>query len=69
MLKTKKHGGFRPGAGRPKIDNPRKQRMLKFTDKEWETVLALSTEKKMNAREFLSYLIEQARMKNERISS
>lgn len=37
----KKVGGARPGAGRPKSANPRKQRsQIRATDEEWELIRA-----------------------------
>ena len=32
------HGGFRPGAGRKPLPEPRKQRKLQATDAEWELI-------------------------------
>ena len=35
-------GGARPGSGRPKAEEPRKQRMLRATEAEWELIRRFS---------------------------
>lgn len=35
-------GGARPGAGRPKVEELRKQRQLRATDDEWEIIRRFS---------------------------
>lgn len=37
----KKNGGAREGAGRPPLEEPKKNRSLRATDKQWATFQAL----------------------------
>ena len=59
MSKKGMHGGARLGAGRPQSDNPRTLHGLKFTDQEWEIIKNLAAEQKMNAREYISWLVSE----------
>jgi len=49
----------KPGAGRPKTDNLRTLRGLKFNDQEWETIQGLAAQAGMSARAFLTHLVEK----------
>jgi len=59
-MNENKHGGPRPGAGRPKTGNPpRTPHLLKFTDQEWEDILSGAAGKEMSSREYISWLVEK----------
>ena len=53
-----KHGGFRPGAGRKKSENPpRTLHGLKFTDEEWKDIMDGAALRGMSTRAYLSWLV------------
>jgi len=58
-MNKKTWGGQRNGAGRPKLEEKRKQRALKFFDKEWELIKKKAAEKNMPPREYLYWLVER----------
>ena len=47
----------KPGAGRPKVENLRTMRGLKFSDEEWGIIKEMAAEKGMSPRAFLSSLV------------
>ena len=53
-MNEKKHGGFRDGAGRKPVDNPRKQRSITATDDEWQQLKEIA---KKNQQSISDYLI------------
>ena len=58
MDKKDNRGGNRPGAGRPKTDNPpRTLRGFKLTDEEWKIMNELAAEQGMSAREYMTWLV------------
>lgn len=42
-MTTSKRGGVRPGAGRPKLKNPRRSRSIRATDEEWKKILGFAS--------------------------
>ena len=58
-MNQKKHGGHRPGAGRPKAKDLRKSRGLNFSDQEWEIIKKIAAREGMSAREYISWLVSQ----------
>lgn len=52
-MKNMEHGGSRPGAGRPPIEEPRKARTFKTTDDEWKDIQHRAKEAGMNASEYI----------------
>lgn len=52
-MKTKSHGGARPGAGRPPLANPRKIRAFKATDEEWQKIREKAREAGLTASEYI----------------
>ena len=51
--KTKKHGGFRDGAGRKPVENPRKQRAIAATDDEWQQLKNIAKAKGKSVSDYL----------------
>ena len=51
--KTKKHGGFRDGAGRKPVDNPKKQRAIAATDDEWQQLKNIAKSKGKSVSDYL----------------
>ena len=58
MDNKEKRDGKRPGAGRPKSDNLRILRGLKFSDQEWEIIKKNAAENGLSARAYISSLVE-----------
>ena len=54
IKKTITHGGYRDGAGRKHIDNPKKQRSIAATDDEWQQLKEIA---KKNQQSISDYLI------------
>ncbi|MDR0411148.1 MAG: hypothetical protein LBH75_04155 [Treponema sp.] len=52
-------GGAREGAGRPKSDNPRKMRGLKFNDEEWAVITAKAKAQGLSVRKYLYSLAKR----------
>ena len=50
-----RHGGYRPGAGRPSLpeDEIRKTRAIKFTDAEWEKIKKKADAEGLSASEYI----------------
>ena len=46
-------GGKREGAGRPQIEEARKNHSIKFTDTEWETVKKKAKAENRNASDYV----------------
>lgn len=66
MDKKQKHGGNRPGAGRPKTGNPpRTIRGLSFNDAEWEAIRAIAAEQGMSVRAYITALVDAEKNKPE----
>jgi hypothetical protein len=55
----KSWGGQRKGAGRPKLEEKRKQRALHFFDEEWELIRQKAAERDMSPREYLFQFVEK----------
>ena len=53
IVNEKKHGGFRDGAGRKPIDNPRKQRSITATDDEWQQLKEIAKKNKQSISDYL----------------
>ncbi len=51
--KNKGRGGYRPGSGRPQIDNPKKPRSFKATDKEWELIQKKANQLGLTTSEYI----------------
>jgi hypothetical protein len=60
MTKSENRGGRREGAGRPRLDDPRKNRGIKFNDDEWSIILRHATSKGMSVREYIWELVEKS---------
>ena len=52
-MNEKKHGGFRDGAGRKPVDNPRKQRSITATDDEWQQLKNIAKAKGKSISDYL----------------
>lgn len=50
---TEKHGGYRGGAGRKPIDNPKKQRSIMATDDEWQQLKEIAKKNKQSISDYL----------------
>lgn len=50
---TEKHGGYRDGAGRKPIDNPKKQRSITATDDEWQQLKEIAKKNKQSISDYL----------------
>jgi hypothetical protein len=59
MPKSETRGGRREGAGRPKLDDPRKIRGIKFNGSEWSLIKHNAEAREMSAREYISFLAEK----------
>ncbi len=46
-------GGYRPGSGRPEIEDARRNRSVKFSDAEWAEVKRRAKEKGVNMSEYI----------------
>jgi hypothetical protein len=57
MADDKKRGGKREGAGRPKLDDPRKLRCVRFNDAEWERITMNALKHGLSVRGYLWYLV------------
>jgi len=55
-------GGRREGAGRPKVERKRKNRVLQFHDEEWDMIREKATRRDMSPREYLHFLAENDRV-------
>jgi len=65
-MDKKPRGGSRPGAGRPKSDDPpRTMRGFKFTDEEWETIQKQAAGRDLSARAYISWLVAQDKNQRE----
>lgn len=51
--KTIKHGGYRDGAGRKPVDNPKKQRAIAATDDEWQQLKNIAKAKGKSVSDYL----------------
>ena len=51
--KTIKHGGFRDGAGRKPVENPKKQRAIAATDDEWQQLKNIAKAKGKSVSDYL----------------
>jgi hypothetical protein len=58
-MTDKAWGGKREGAGRPKLEEKRKQRALVFFDHEWELIRQNAKKRDMSTREYLYKLAER----------
>jgi hypothetical protein len=58
-MTEKTWGGRREGAGRPKLEDKRKLRGIKFYDEEWALIKGKAKAKKMPLREYLYLLAER----------
>lgn len=70
MNKKTGWGGTRPGAGRKRLEDPKKPRSVKFSDTEWKVVREMATMAGMSISEFVrmralestdEWLLEQIR--------
>ena len=52
-MNEKKHGGFRDGAGRKPVDNPKKQRAIAATDDEWQQLKEIAKSKGKSLSDYL----------------
>jgi hypothetical protein len=58
FMSKDKRGGFRPGAGRKKSeDPPRTLRGFRFTDEEWLDVQTGAARRGMSTRAYVSWLV------------
>ena len=55
-------GGRREGAGRPKVEKKRKNRILQFHDEEWDTIREKAAKREMSPREYIYSLAEKDRI-------
>ena len=53
IVNEKKHGGFRDGAGRKPVDNPKKQRAIAATDDEWQQLKNIAKAKGKSVSDYL----------------
>lgn len=53
MQDVKTHGGPRPGAGRPSVNNKRISRSIKFSNDEWDTVKQKANAAGVTASEYV----------------
>lgn len=47
------HGGKRPGAGRPPVEDKRTIRAVKMTDQEWQRIKQLARAEGLTASEYV----------------
>ena len=47
------HGGIREGSGRPRVENKKRNRSIKFSDSEWLTIQAKATEQSKTVSEYI----------------
>jgi len=59
MTETAGRGGQRKGAGRPKVERKRKNRIIQFFDEEWSLIREKAAKRKMSPREYLYRLTEK----------
>ena len=52
-MNEKKHGGFRDGAGRKPVENPKKQRAIAATDDEWQQLKNIAKAKGKSVSDYL----------------
>jgi hypothetical protein len=63
MPKSDKWGGKREGAGRPRVNDPCKNRGIQFNDYEWSIIRNHAQAEGASVREYLWGLVEKSRNK------
>jgi hypothetical protein len=58
MTESEKRGGKREGAGRPRVNDPCKNRGIQFNDYEWSIIRNQAQAKGMSVRKYIWELVE-----------